>query len=146
MGFVKFYLENRTADDVIVEGGKLTFKVRFFKFRLSANIMATIEGGELVLNDKVFCTELQYKILLTRIFIIAAIIPMVGFLFMQSPLVFIMFLLFCGVTWIIAVIRHHLILINMANGIEVLLSKPWKSHQLEDELYCQIINGETINS
>jgi hypothetical protein len=143
MNFIQFYLENRTADDVVVTGERLTFKVRFFRFRFNFNIMKAIDGGEIVIDDIGFNSELHYKILLVKLFVITTIISIIVFLATHSLLLaFLLFLLFCGSHWIIVVIRHSLMLNNILNGIEALVNSPWKSEQSEDDLNYKIMDGK----
>ena len=119
------FIEEKCGDEIVFEDEKLTFKSHFFKLRMNTNILAVIDRGSFHIIEKGDKRILGYEIYMYRHFIIAAIMS----LFMTSLSRDIWTGLFCFLlvgcaNWVIAIVRHRLLLNHIAKHIDNLDDRP----------------------
>jgi len=119
--YIEDFISKKTADDIVIEDDRLTFKSKFFRWRWNTNILAPIEKGVFKIIDKDDNTILTYEFFMYRLFIIVTIVSAFVLNSSQSLLVGILcFLWLGGMNWLIAIIRHKRMLKEIANGIAAL--------------------------
>ncbi|HYG39526.1 MAG TPA: hypothetical protein VD908_12940 [Cytophagales bacterium] len=108
MTYIRDFIEKKSADDIVVEGSKLTFKSKFFKAgRWNTNILVPIEKGEFNIVKKGDKTFLTYEFFMYHLFIGTLLIAL--FFSAISGHIWIglfFFIWLCGMNWITAIFRH----------------------------------------
>ena len=122
--FIEAFITKKTGDDIVIENDKLTFKSKFFKWRRNTNILVPIEKGVFTIIDKGDRTILTYEFYMYRLFISVTI--MSAFMAIVSQEVW--FGIFCffwlgGMNWLIAIIRHKMMLNKITKEIDSLSNK-----------------------
>lgn len=122
--FIKDYIIKKTGENIIIENEKLTFKSKFFKLgRWNTNILVPIEKGVFIIKDKGTETILTYEFYMYHLF--TAVIIISVFMATISQQVFfgiICFLWIAGLNWLMAIIRHKIMLKEIAREIDKLVT------------------------
>ncbi|PWN66567.1 hypothetical protein [Chryseobacterium oncorhynchi] len=122
--FIEAFITKKTGVDIVIENDKLTFKSKFFKWgRLNTNILVPIEKGVFNIVDKGEKTILTYEFYMYHLFIAVTIMSV----FMATVSQEVWFGIFCflwsgGMSWLIAIIRHKMMLNEIANKIDNLVN------------------------
>ena len=124
--FIEDFITKKTGDDIIIENDKLTFKSKFFKSgRWNTNILVPIEKGVFNIIEKGGKTILTYEFYMYHLFITVTI--MSAFMATVSQQVWfgiLCFLWLGGMNWLTAIIRHKMMLNEIAKEIDNLINKP----------------------
>ncbi len=124
--FIEDFVTKKTGDDIVIAGDKLTFKSKFFKWgRWNTNILVPIEKGVFIFVDNGDKTILTYEFYMYHLFI--AVTIMSAFMATVSQQLWfgiICFLWLGGMNWLIAIIRHKMMLTEIAKEIDNLIDKP----------------------
>jgi|GEM_PF-2402962 len=124
------FIEEKTGDDIVIEDEKLTFKSHFFKLRMSTNILAVIDRGAFHISEKGDKRILRYEFYLYRLFIIAGIMSLFAASLSRDMWfgIFCFLMLGCA-NWVIAIVRHRLLLNHIAKHIDRLVDRPQDAWQ-----------------
>ena len=123
--FIEDFITNKTGDEIIIEGDKLTFKSKFFKDRWNTNILVPIEKGVFIIIDKGDRYILTYEFYMYHLFIAVTIMSTFIAIFSQQVWVGILcFLWLCGMNWLIAIIRHKMMLNEITKEINNQIYRP----------------------
>ena len=124
--FIEEFITKKTGDGIIIEDNKLTFKSKFFKWgRWNTNILVPIEKGVFIIVDKGDRTLLTYEFYMYHLFI--AVTIMSTFIASVSQQVWVGILCFLwlgGMNWLTAIIRHKMMLNEIAKEIDNLINNP----------------------
>jgi len=119
--FIKEFLANKSAEDIQINARQITFKASMFGPRWKTNIMVPIERGEFTLSDKDDYSIITYQFNMYRLFIIVTIMSIVFTIGSKEIFVGVMcFGWLGGMNWLVAIIRHRLMLVNIVNGLDQL--------------------------
>ncbi len=122
--YIEDFITKKTADDIVIEDEKLTFKSNFFRARWNTNVLGPIERGVFTIIDKGDKTILTYEFFMYRLFIIVTIMSVfVGTASKGVSIGILCFLWLGGMNWLIAIIRHKRMLKEIVKGIDSIVSK-----------------------
>lgn len=123
--FIEDFICKKTGEDITIEDNKLTFRSNFFQLgRWNTNILVPIEKGIFTIVDKGDRTLLTYEFYMYHLFIMVTILSVIIATVQQ-----IWFGIFCfsflgGMNWLIALIRHKMMLHEIAKEIDNLTNHP----------------------
>ncbi len=124
--FIEDFITQKTGDDIVIEGNKLTFKSKLFKWgRWNTNILVTIEKGVFTIIDKGDRTILTYEFYMYHLFI--AVTFFSAFIATVSQQIWdgiLSFIWLGGLNWLIAIVRHKMMLSEIAKKIDNLINSP----------------------
>ena len=138
--FIEDFITKKNADVIIIENDKLTYRKKFFGSRNSfkTDILINVEKGVFRIVEKGGTTILTYEFYMYHLFITATI----GSVFMATILSVFMFTvslqvcfgIICflwlgGMNWLISIIRHKMMLNEIAMEIVNSIYKPKKYGQ-----------------
>lgn len=119
LNYIKNFIEQKTADNIVIKDNTLSFKSSFFKpGRWNTNILVPIEKGVFQLFNEGNNSMISYEIFMYHLFIGTILISV--FMAIFSGLFWVGFIAFfwLGVmNWIVALIRHKRMLIQIALNI-----------------------------
>lgn len=126
LDFIEDFITKKTAEDIVIDENKLTFKSKFFKWgRWNTNILVPIEKGIFIIVDKGDKTILTYEFYMYHLFIAVTIMSAFMATVSQQVWVGILFFLWVGgMNWLTAIIRHKMMLTEIAKEVENLIYKP----------------------
>jgi hypothetical protein len=124
MTYIEEFIRCKTGEAIFIDGSQLTFKSSLFRMRWNTNILAPIEKGKFNLISTENKSILTYEFFMYRMLLIASIMSVIIGIF-SSEIWYGMdcFLLLGGMNWIIALIRHRIMLGNIVRGIETLINE-----------------------
>jgi hypothetical protein len=124
--FIEDFITQKTGDDIVIEDNKLTFKSKFFKWgRWNTNILVPIEKGVFTIIGKGDGTILTYEFYMYHLFIAVTIMSIFMATVSQQVWVGIVcFLWLGGMNWLTAIIRHKMMLREIAKKIDNLINTP----------------------
>jgi hypothetical protein len=122
--FIEDFITKKTGDDIVIEDNKLTFKSKFFKWgRWNTNILVPIEKGVFIIVEKGDRTLLKYEFYMYHLFIGVIIMSIfMATVSQQFWVGIICFLWVGGMNWLIAIIRHKMMLNKITKEIDNLIS------------------------
>ncbi len=120
LAYFEKVLNQKRADNIVVEKYSLTFKNNLFKLINNWNIMLPVDSGEIGIkmldNNRI---AIEYIFSLRRILLIAAIASFFVSGGSESVLTgFIAFAWLGGMNWLIAIIRHRCLFNNIIYDIQ----------------------------
>jgi hypothetical protein len=122
IAYIKDFLSLKTVDEVIVEGSTVTYQSWHYKFRWSHDILMPVNKGVFQLEFKDEGCQLTYQFYLQKLFLVSFAISILAGASVQS---FLIAAIFFGATlipgWLIALIRHRLMLSEVVLDIEVFI-------------------------
>jgi hypothetical protein len=122
IAYIKDFLSKKTVDEVVVGGNTVTYKSWHYKFRWAHDILVPVNKGIFQLEFKEEGCRLTYQFYLQKWFLVSLAISLLAGVPVQSFLIAVIFfgaILITG--WLIAIIRHRLMLSEIVFDIEVLI-------------------------
>jgi hypothetical protein len=144
--FIAFYLKDKTVEEIIRSEKGLTFKSGAFKFRLNIHILNTIEKGSFEFYSRDNLSVLGYEIYMYRLFTQIGILGALAYIASKEAAVPLLALAILGLNWVIAIVRHRLMLLNIIEGLKILIDTETHSAQEEEDLFQRIIYQESLNA
>ncbi len=122
---IQEFITQKTGEDIIIRDNKLTFKSKFFKSgRLNTNVLVPIEKGVFTIIEKDRRPILTYEFYMYRLFIVVTIMSAFGAIADQQVWSGILcFLWVGGMNWLTAIIRHKMMLNEIAKEIDNFINK-----------------------
>jgi hypothetical protein len=118
--YIEEFITERAGEEIGINDNELTFKVSFFRVRKSSRILDVIEGGKFQIIDNGDTSILTYEFFMYRFFIFVSILgSTMALLSGHIEILALMLLWVGGMNWIIALIRHKLMLNKISKGIEL---------------------------
>ncbi|MCX6335339.1 MAG: hypothetical protein NT092_13745 [Bacteroidia bacterium] len=119
MKSIKEDIEEKSGEEIVIEGSTLTYKSRFGGIRMSYNILKTVEKGIFQLNFDGTMYKLTYEFFMYRIFLLAFISSIVFGIITKKALDGLIFFVVLGLfNWLITIIRHRMMFRDMVSDIE----------------------------
>ncbi len=113
-------LAPKPAKDFLIENNTLKFKPGFSFWNW--NIMATIDRGRFTITEKTDGIVLTYEFFMYKLFIFSSIAALFFGIASQMILAGVgAFFGFCGMNWIIALVRHGSMFNEIANEVDVFM-------------------------
>jgi hypothetical protein len=121
MSHIQIFIEKKTGEDIEINRCSLTFKSKPFNFRWNTNIMVPIERGRFELQIGKEESSLKYTFYMYRLLVIAAILSIPFGLIESNILISLFaFLWLGGMNWLLAIIRHNIMLDDLIQEINSL--------------------------
>jgi hypothetical protein len=122
IAYIKDFLSQKTVDEVEVEGNTVTYSSWKYKFRWAHDILTPVNKGIFQLGFKDNGCQLTYQFFMQKLFLVSFAVSILAGV---SVLSFLVSAIFFGITaitgWLIAIIRHRLMLSEVVFDIEVLI-------------------------
>jgi hypothetical protein len=124
MSYIQDYIDAKTCENTTVNGLTLTYKTGYFRNKWNTDILATVERGKFELINVESESILTYEFFMYHLFLVAFLISIIFGLFSSEIWIGV----FCfawlgGMNWLIATIRHQLMLGDIVLEIENLIDK-----------------------
>ncbi len=124
MSYIQDYIDAKTCENTTVNGLTLTYKTGSFRNKWNTDILATVERGKFELINVESENILTYEFFMYHLFLGAFLISIIFGLFSSE----IWTGVFCfawlgGMNWLIATIRHRLMLRDIVLEIENRINK-----------------------
>lgn len=132
--YIGQFMTDRSADEVDIEHGCLIYRVKLFgNVSYSTHILVPSEKGVFFISQKDDKYVLTYHFFMYRLFTIVSIMS----LFFAAATKdagsgILAFLWLGGMNWILAAIRHNMMLSKIVGEIDHLMSEPGDIEQIED--------------
>jgi hypothetical protein len=122
MTYINDFILLQTGEDIVIEGNKLSYRSGFFKFRRIYNILAHVDKGSFHLEFNDEGCRLNYEFSMYRLFVISFFLSLlVGAFYLHLLMALIFFAIMLFPAWLVAIIRHRLMLSEIILDIEILI-------------------------
>jgi hypothetical protein len=124
--YLEGFIKEKSANKVIIEDGKLTYRASFWSWRSKTNILVTVEKGIFKISEKEDKSIVTYEFFMYHLLIPVIIISIIlSAITKEYSSGLFCFLWLGGLNWGINLIRHDIMFDEICGEIDVMSIKPY---------------------